>query len=305
MSGTTHHEAFRIALAIAGITALFAAGPARAASTVRLPGTACPHSDFLFADAFEPQPPVPHDPSNGSGGPYPGDVTRSVVVSGLGTRTYYLHVPTGYDPAQALPLVLALRGAAPPSSMAAAAQQVRANWSALADAHGFLVLAPVGNSTQGGWGVSGDAAEIGAALDDAAAHYNIERSRVYLWGFSAGAHFGHTLALNKTDYFAAYGTSAGMLEAHACTDDGFYPPTCAALLAGTMPKIPVDIHIGTSDPLMQPPYTAAGDPQRFRDGGWVDGHTLFVTQFSGGHTYDTTHLAQIWNRLCSFALAAP
>lgn len=185
---------------------------------------------------------------------------------------------------------------------AAAAQQVRNDWATRADSGGFIVIAPVGHSTQGGWGASGDDVEIRAALDDAIASYNVERSRIYLWGFSAGAHYGHALALNGTDYFAAYGVSAGSLEAYACTDSGAYPPTCAALLSGAQPKIPVDIHLGNSDPLYSPPYTAAGDAARFQAGGWVANRTLFYTVFAGGHTYTQAHLGEIWNHLCPFAL---
>ena len=271
------------------------------AGTVRLPGSLCPASNGLFRSGFETGEAVPHAPSNGSGGDYPGNVTRTISVPGLGNRTFYLHLPPGYSPARSWPLLLALRGSAPPASMATYAQQVRNDWSARADAAGFIVLAPVGTHIDGGWGANSDFTEIGAALDDTFARYNVETSRVYLWGFSAGAHFGHTLALGNTDFFAAYGTSAGSLEMNACTDDGSWPPACAALLAGTQPKIPVDIHIGTSDPLMQTPYTADGDPDRFRAGGWRDGETLFVRWFVGGHTYTQTHLAQIWNNLCSFA----
>lgn len=275
---------------------------ARAASTVRLPPSMCAASETIFRDGFEAGAAIPSDPSNGSGGAYPGDVTRTITVSGLGTRSYYLHLPTGYTPSRSWPLVLALRGAVAPASMASAAQQIRGNWAGWSDSQGFIVLAPVGNSTQGGWGAAGDASEIGAALDDAFAAYNVERSRVYLWGFSAGAHYGHALALNNTDFFAAYGVSAGSLEQYACTDNGAYPPTCAALLSGAQPKIPVDVHLGNTDPLASAPYTAAGDPQRFRSNGWIDGQTLFYVPFNGGHTYTTAQLGEVWNHLCPFAL---
>jgi hypothetical protein len=281
---------------------LFAAAlPAHAASTVRLSGSICPHADPLFGAGFEPAA-IPHDPSNGSGGPFPGIVTRSVNVAGVGVRTAYLRLPPAYSPARAWPLVLVLHGASGSAGSApAAAQQVRSDWSGWADSAGFVVLSIVGNQVQGGWGAPADGAELGAMLDDAQAAYNIERSRIYLWGFSAGAHFAHALALDNTDYFAAYGVSAGSLEQYACTDDGSYPPTCAALLAGAQPKIPVDIHLGNTDPLYLS-YGAGNDPARFRGGGWVDNRTLFYTLFAGGHEYDIPQLGQIWNHLCPFAL---
>jgi poly(3-hydroxybutyrate) depolymerase len=275
------------------------AASAGAASTVRLPASMCPASDPLFRNGFETAVAVPHHPSNGSGGAAPGNVTRTVNVPGFGNRNYYLRLPSGYSPTQAWPIVLALRGAAPPASLATYAQQVRNDWSSWADSRGFIVLAPVGNSTQGGWGANGDLAEIDAALDDAFGAYNVEQSRVYLWGFSAGAHYGHDLALNNTGFFAAYGVSAGGLQQYACDTPG--APACAALLSGALPKIPVDIHLGNSDPLYLN-YGAGNDPARFRSGGWVDNDTLFYTLFAGGHSYSVAQLGQIWNNLCPFAL---
>ena len=282
----------------------FAAVPAAyAASTVRLPGAMCPGGDAIFDDGYDARV-IPHDPSGGSGGSYPGDVTRSITVAGLGVRNYYLRVPAGYTPTQSWPLLLALRGSTspvPPTAMAAAAQQVRSDWSSWADSRGFIVLAPVGSSSQGGWGASNDPAEIGGALDDTLAAYNIERSRIYLWGYSAGAHYGHALALANTDYFAAYGVSAGSLELYACTDGGTPPPSCASLLGSVQPKIPVDIHLGNADPLYTQ-YGAGGDPERFEHGGWVLGRDLYYTLFAGGHVYTVAHLGQIWNHVCPFAL---
>lgn len=292
-------------LATCRIIALSALLPAtvHAVGTARLPATMCPGSGTIFHDGFETTA-IPHDPSHGSGGIWPGNVTRTINVAGLGARSYHLRIPSGYTPTKAWPLVLALRGASPASASGrdAYAQQVRADWSTVSDANGFIVLAPVGNSTQGGWGAAGDGTEINAALQDAFTAYNIERSRVLLWGFSAGAHYGHALALDNADFFAAYGVSAGSLEQYACTDNGSYPPTCPALLSGLPRKIPVDIHLGSGDPLASPPYTASGDAQRFRGHGWADGKTLFPVTFNGGHAYTVTQLGQIWNNLCPFAL---
>jgi poly(3-hydroxybutyrate) depolymerase len=273
--------------------------PAGAASTVVLPTSSCSGSDTILRDGFEATPAIPHVPSNGSGGAYPGNVTRTIDVPGLGSRTYYLRLPPDYTPTRSWPLLLALRGQSLPT--AAAAMQVRSDWSGIADHGGFIVAAAVGNSTQGGWGANGDAAELSAVVDDAFAHYNVEQSRIYLWGFSAGAHYAHALALDNTDLFAAYGVSAGALTQYACSDDSSFQPTCAALLAGAQPKIPVDIHLGNSDPLYTQ-YGAGNDPMRFESGGWVLGQNLFYTLFIGGHEYTAAQLGEIWNNICPFAL---
>ncbi len=278
-----------------------------AAETVVLPASWCPNSDPLFANGFETVAAPPSQPSLGSGGAYPGAVTRTVNVSGLGSRSYHLYVPANYTPTQAWPLLLALRGTTSNNAPArdAAAQQIRNNWAGVANAGGFIVIAPVGNAGSlpySGWGAAGDEQEISADLDDALAHYNIEQSRLYLWGFSAGAHYGHALALNYPDSFAAYGVSAGGLNQYACTDDGMPPPTCAALLASVHPKIPVDIHLGNTDPLYLQ-HGAGNDPARFQAQGWIMNRNLYYTLFAGGHTYTIAQLGEIWNHLCPFALA--
>lgn len=280
---------------------LVVSASAGAVGTVRLPPSACPAGEAIFRDGFEITA-IPNDPSNGSGGEFPGNVTRTVSVAQVGTRTYYLHVPSSYTPTRAWPILFVFHGASGSAASApAAAQQVRADWSALADSQGFIVASVVGNQSQGGWGASADGAEFSAVRTDAFAEYNVEQSRVYLWGFSAGAHFGHGVALDNTDFFAAYGVSAGSLEQYACTDDGSFPPTCASLLAGTLRKIPVDIHLGNTDPLYTM-YGAGNDPARFEAGGWTSGVDLHYTLFNGGHTYTAQHLAQIWTNLCPFAL---
>ena len=281
---------------------LFAWPSAQAATTVPLPPWMCGSGDTVFQSGFEASELIPHDPSNGSGGAYPGNQTRLITVPNVGNRTFYLRLPPNYVPSRSWPLLLALHGATGSAATApAAAQQVRADWSTWADAGGFIVLAPVATGTQGGWDPDVDIPTMSAALDDTMARYNVEQSRIDLWGYSAGAHVAHALALNNTDYFAAYGVSAGSLEAYACTDDGSYPPTCAALLSGAHPKIPVDIHLGNQDPLYTT-YGAGNDPARFEAGGWVLNQDLFYTLFIGGHTYTVPQLGEIWSNICPFAL---
>jgi hypothetical protein len=103
-----------------------------AASTVRLPPSACAPADAIFSDGFESVS-IPHNPSNGSGGAFPGNVTRIVSVPGVGSRSYYLYLPPAYTPTRAWPLLLALHGAGGAGTAPAAAQQVRSDWSYWAD----------------------------------------------------------------------------------------------------------------------------------------------------------------------------
>ncbi|HVV96012.1 MAG TPA: PHB depolymerase family esterase [Rhodanobacteraceae bacterium] len=288
---------------LVGLLPLLALSAPKAATTFPLPAWMCSMGgDVVFRNGFEAAEAVPHDPSNGSGGAYPGNQTRTIAVAGFGNRTFYLRLPPGYAPGHASPLLLVLHGAAgSPAAAATAAQQVRSDWSGWTDSHGFVVLAPVASGSQGGWNPDVDVPVMSAALDDTMARYDIEQTRIDLWGFSAGAHVAHALALSNTDYFAAYGVSAGSLTQYACTDDGNPPPTCSALLSGAHPKIPVDIHLGNQDPLYTD-WDAGQDPNRFANGGWVLNQDLFYTLFNGGHTYTIAQLGEIGNHICPFAL---
>jgi len=285
------------------LSLLVAATLAEAASTVPLPDWVCTSSDTVFRSGFDAaEMSVPHDPSNGSGGPYPGDQGRVIAVPGIGNRVYYLHLPTAYMPARASPLLVALHGSAgSPGAAPDYARQVRSDWSSGSDSEGFIVVVPVATGATGGWNPDTDIPTIAAALDDTMARYNVERTRIALWGFSSGGHLAHGLALNNTDYFSAYSVSAGLLEAYACTENGSPPPSCSELLSTTQPKIPIDIHLGMFDPLYTD-YGAGDDPARFQAGGWIMGQSLFYTLFPGGHIYTIAQLGEIWTNICPFAL---
>jgi len=299
---------------------LLGGADADAALSVSLPAWACAHPDSIFASGFQAgQSAVPTNPSNGIGGAFPGSIARTLHVSGLGsgTQTYYLYVPDAYTPMHAWPLLLALHGTAPFGSADSYAQAVRSNWQFAAEAGGFIVAAPVADAvyydTYGqpyavSWQVPpqspNDYDLFDALRSDVESAYNIERTRIYGWGFSSGGHVMHDLGVNaysaafNASTMAAYGVSAGDLHALACA--GISDAQCALDLTGLSRRIPVDIHIGTSDPN----YTyAQADHTRFVASGWADGQTIFYTTFSGGHSYSIPQLNQIWHNLCPNAVA--
>ncbi len=281
---------------------LLAGSAAHGASTVPLPSWMCAAGtpDVVFRNGFETGDAIPSNPSNGSGGPYPGDESHGIVVDGA-AHLLYLYVPTSYSPARAMPLLLALHGTAGDGGAPNAARQVRSDWSSVAETYGFIVLAPAANGAEGSWDPDLDIPAIFAAIQDTADRYNIEQTRLDMWGYSAGGHLAHGLGLNHTDFFAAYGVSAGALTQYACTDDGDPPPSCATLLGNAEPKIPVDVHIGVEDPLYLY-YGANEDAARFEGNGWVEGVDFFWNPFVGGHTYTIAQLAEIWTDICPFAL---
>lgn len=305
---------FLAALAAAGI-----AVQASAATSVTLPGWACSKHDAVFISQFEDDAFVPSDPSNGSGGAYPGKQTRTLQIPGLGsgTQNYYIYLPLDYTPARSWPMIMVLHGVAPVGD--SYAMTTRNNWINAASAGHFIVAAPVADKiTQcwdgtkyvpcetwllpPTWGPS-DYDLFAAVRADMESVYNIERTRIYGWGFSAGAHVMHDLAVNTySDAFnantmAAYGVSAGVLQGLACP--GLTDAGCVPLLASLPRKIPVDIHIGTTDPNYP---QAAADHNLFLVEGWTEAQTVHYTEFDGGHTYTIAQLTDIWNNLCPNAV---
>lgn len=289
----------------AGIAAAWSS-VAVAATTVRLPGWVCAHPDALFVDGFAGGASVVRQPSAGSGGAAPGSHSRVVAVPGYGTHTYHLYVPSRHASIRPMPVLLALHGAAgSPADAQLAAQWLRNDWSAVAEAGGFVVVAPAATGASGGWIVPppspSDYDLFEAVIADVEAAYDIDRSRRIGWGFSAGAHVMHDLAFNRysaqinLDTLAAYAVGAGAMEALACWNAA----SCSAMLASAAAsrRIPVSSHIGNSDPLHS---YATNDRARLLANGWVEGDTLFYTTFVGGHEYSSAHLAQVWSNLCPF-----
>lgn len=263
--------------------------PANAATGGTVGGFEClAAGDGVFLDSFDDAATSSADPSNGSGGPT-GSSARMISVNFV-SREFFLRVPPGYTPTRAYPLLIALHGSAPPAQIPAYASGTRDSWAASADASGYIVIAPEASGANGGWEPATDYNTIGAAISDTEARYNIDRHRILLWGFSAGGHVAHDLALTNANYFAAYAVSAGVLDAYA----GAGAPAAAAR------HIPVDIHIGTSDSLL--PY-AQNDDLRFLNAGWNPGGNLNYVAFNGGHTYTIAQTAEIWKFLCPWTVS--
>ena len=300
------------------LSALFAMH-AEGAQSVVLPAWVCTHPDVVFAGGFEAgQIAIPHDPSLGTGGAYPGSRVRHLHIAGLGsgTQTYYLYLPNNYTPARSWPLLLALHGVAPNDGGSYAAD-VRDTWASVAAAAGFIVAAPVADevgydppsqtyyltwSTPPNFSPN-DYDMFAALRSDLEGAYNVERTRIYGWGFSAGGHVMHDLGITQhsaafnASTMAAYGVSAGDLAGQACKN--LSDSACDQLLAALPRKIPVDFHIGSMDPNYA---YVQNDAVRFLGQGWVNGQTLFWTMFNGGHTYSTVDLQQVWTNLCPNAV---
>lgn len=231
------------------------------------------------------------NPSGGSGGAAPGNQTRTVTVSGLGSHDYYLYIPSSYNPSTPVPVMFAFHGAGGTGTSPAAAQAARNDWSSVANSEGFIVVAQASTGSGGGWLAGNDSAILNEIITDVFGAYNIEQNRIYAWGFSAGGHFLHALALQNSTFFAGYGVNAGALQALAGT----------SAPANATRKIPVHLYVGSNDTVV-PPAAVQSDRNNFQANGWTLGTNLWYTEFAGGHTYSTTHLSNIYNNLKNHSL---
>ncbi len=245
----------------------------------------CP--DNLFFSSFQND----SQPSNGQGGG-PGNFTRIVNYPG-GSSLYYLFIPSNYDPNQAMPLLITYHGTAGAGNAGQQAQALRAFWQQTAEDNQFMVLAQTGSSANGSWLVGLDFPTIrDEILDDLFVQYNIETTRIYGHGFSAGGHVMHTMMLfYNNDQFAAYAVSAGALSRDAVNEDPFVPANNSV--------VPVYISQGLFDNIV-PPALAESDYLKFLQAGWVDNTTVWLDTFNGGHTIEATFPQKSWDQLCRF-----
>ena len=164
----------------------------------------------------------------------PGDTTRRLVHDGR-ERSYVVHVPPGYDPAQPVPLVLVFHGGGGNAENV----QRMTGFNATADAEGFIVAYPNGSGrlkeklltwnggtccgfdklTTGGYAVEQDIDDVGfvkAVIEDLDAVANVDRRRIYATGMSNGAIMSYRLACELSDVIAAIGPVAATQNVERC-----------------------------------------------------------------------------------------
>ena len=171
------------------------------------------------------------------------------LSSGGMSRAYLLHIPRGYRPGQAYPLLLGFHG----TGATAAITQRMTGFSTLADRAGFVVAYPqggIGPNGRTGWSSGGrghpalnDALFVSDMLDAVQARLCIDPRRMYAAGFSNGGGMTWALSCQLARRIAAFASVSG----------SYYPlrPSCAP--GRSVPML--EIH-GTGDKVV--PY--AGNP---------------------------------------------
>ncbi len=143
-------------------------------------------------------------------------------------RSYRIHLPSGYRPQTAIPLVIVVHGAF------STAKQIekQTGFSALADRHGFAAAYPNGIGIFGflqHWNAGhccGKAAADGIddigfideTIADATRFANIDPARIYMAGFSNGGMFTHRYGAERASTLAAIAPLAGPAGGRADPD---------------------------------------------------------------------------------------
>lgn len=156
-----------------------------------------------------------------------------LVVNGL-ERSYLAYVPSTYDGAQPVPLLLVFHGfgSSPENIM------TMANFNPLAQEEQFIVLYPRASEQPTTWyngtGVfrpfddDRDLQFVDALLAVAKTQWRIDERRIYAVGFSMGGGMAYRIACERSGQFAAFGTVAG---AFATIPDGCTPERPVPVMA--------------------------------------------------------------------------
>jgi polyhydroxybutyrate depolymerase len=162
-------------------------------------------------------------PSPGCGRPAPasaGTSTKHEVTSAGLTRSYLLHLPRGYVPASATPVVLAFHGGTSrPAPTILEQMEQETGLSALADQRAFIVVYPRSTTTgEGvtGWNIGGkdnptvdDVGFVNDVLDQLDASLCVDKRRIYATGFSSGGGLIGLLACRSAVRIAAFAAVSG------------------------------------------------------------------------------------------------
>jgi polyhydroxybutyrate depolymerase len=160
-----------------------------------------------------------------------GRSTGTILSAGL-DREYVLHIPTGYDEAEPMPLLVVFHG----NTMTADEQASDSDLPALGDEEGFITVFPEGRGDIQRWLFELDSVEIDITtanpdialvsdlLDKLSEELSVDPDRIYAVGFSNGGWIASAVACTLSDRFAAAAPVASIMDFGAdCAPDDPVP----------------------------------------------------------------------------------
>lgn len=166
-------------------------------------------------------------PSANIKGPYTYHQRMDFVTGGF-QRSYRVHVPSAYDGATPLPLVVVIHGAFDNAK----GMEKFSGFSQIADRENFIVLYPEGIGILGylqhwnaghccGKGADDqidDSEYLAKAIGDVSNRLSIDRNRIYMAGFSNGGMMTYRFAAEHTEMLAAAAPIAASIGGRANAD---------------------------------------------------------------------------------------
>jgi poly(3-hydroxybutyrate) depolymerase len=187
---------------------------------------------------------------------------KETMTSGGASRTYYLFVPESAKDKPS-PLIILLHGSGRDGRI------LVDHWEPLAKKEG-IVLAGPDATVRDGWGMRDDGPLFLRHLfEEIKGKHSIDQRRVYIFGHSAGAVHGLTMAILESEYFAAVAVHAGALA-----------PDMMSFIPRAARKIPIAIWVGTNDRFFPPKAVRAT-----RDALNQHGFNAELTEING-HTHN-------------------
>ena len=155
------------------------------------------------------------------------DRTNGTLISSGEKREYLLYVPSSYDPAMPVALVINIHGFSDwPANQAKVSQ-----WNQLADEENFIVVYPSGVGFPKRWrvtatdedptGMETELQYFRDLIDKLSREYAIDPERIYASGLSNGAGMSLRLACSMPERIAAIGGVAGayVVDLNDCPGD--------------------------------------------------------------------------------------
>lgn len=195
---------------------------------------------------------------------YPTGKTTTAHATGFDKsgkkRTYHVQVPANYNNTVPVTLHLALSG------LNAPCLNIFNEWKSIAEARGYILVAPCQSLGDSSSGISGEAwnsgtccaykddsptddfAFISTVVKDITSKLCIDNDHIFASGFSNGAMMAEVLACKQNDIFRAVASVSGVVELKPGMDKGL--AACdAAVMGSTKRTSVINIH-GDFDPMV-------------------------------------------------------